>query len=175
MACGKNYFMSLQKIGLIVTIFHPVILSKEGEMAGQDTCCCCVTCHISFAFRRLACKYTLFCTQQKKSEAGIMLILSDGSICGTVASTWPVTELGGCMPSNKCIHHFCSGPISMFILRLTLASVTAQINQSWIKVKCFYLWNPFANIFPSCSTVKNNCCLQVKWEVGKNINRNSLM
>lgn len=84
MACGKNYFMSLQKIGLIVTIFRPVILSKEGEMAGQDTCCCCVTCHISFAFRRLACKYTLFCTQQKKSEAGIMLILSDGSICGTV-------------------------------------------------------------------------------------------
>lgn len=49
-----------------VTIFWAVVLSKDGEMTGQDTCCCCVTCHICFASRRLACKYILFSSQQGK-------------------------------------------------------------------------------------------------------------
>lgn len=55
-----------QKGKSAVMIFWAVVLSKDGEMTGQDTCCCCVTCHICFASRRLACKYILFSSQQGK-------------------------------------------------------------------------------------------------------------
>lgn len=53
-----------QKGKSAVMIFWAVVLSKDGEMTGQDTCCCCVTCHICFASRRLACRYILFSSQQ---------------------------------------------------------------------------------------------------------------
>lgn len=58
-----------------------------------------------------------------------MLILSDGSTCGIVASNQSVTDLGSCVPSNNSAYIFCSGPISMFTVPITLVSVMAQ-NQS---------------------------------------------
>lgn len=90
-------------------------------------------CHMShlFYFQKAGVQIHTVLHTAEKREAGIMLILSDGSICGIVASTWPVTNRVGWLPAIQQLHHhFCSGSISMFILRITLAPVTAQINQS---------------------------------------------
>lgn len=63
-------------------------------------------CHMShlFYFQKAGVQIHTVVHTAEESEAGIMLILSDGSVCGIVASTWPVTNRFGWLPAVQQLH-----------------------------------------------------------------------
>lgn len=95
---------------------------------------------------------------REKSEAGIMLILSDGSICGIVASNQPVTNRASWLLAIQLLCLFCSWPISTFTVLITLVSAMAQSHQSLNECKIPFLF---------CSVNCEWCRLQVVWGIKK--------
>lgn len=143
-----------QKGRSVVMIWGADVLSEDGAMRGQDTCCCCVTCHISFASRRLACKYIMFSSQQGKKWS-----------CHNADSFWWEYLWNCCIksvsdkPSWVAACHPTTGP---------------KFHVFWN----IFQWNLFANegiLCRCCSVNCERCSLQVVWAVQKNANTNGGM
>lgn len=126
MAYGENYFMSLQrqdssrqkliytggkanqrkrnqKLGALWRF--STLSSYLKRVRWQDRTHAAVVSHVTSLLLSEGWRANTPCSAHSRRKRGcIMLILSDGSIYGIVASTWPVTNRVGRLPAVQRLH-----------------------------------------------------------------------